>query len=275
MVWTEITRPKYRRDGLRYASDTTDEEWAVIALYMPGPRRRGRPRTTALRAVTDAIFYIAQSGCQWRLLPKEFPPYTTVQRYFYRWRDDGTWQKINHYLVMRARETEGREASPTAGVIDSQSVKTTEARGPRGFDAGKKIKGRKRHLLTDTAGILIAGIVHEASIQDRDGAPALLGLIRSAFPWLRHVFADGGYAGNKLRNALGAIGRWTIEIVKRSDATKGFKLLPRRWVVERTIAWLNRNRRLAKDFEATIESAETWLMIASVKLLSRRLARAC
>jgi len=275
MVWTEITRPKYRRDGLRYASDTTDEEWAVIAPFMPSASCRGRPRTTALRAVTDAIFYIAQSGCQWRLLPKEFPPYTTVQRYFYRWRDDGTWQKINHHLVMLAREAEGREASPTAGVIDSQSVKTTEAGGPRGFDAGKKIKGRKRHFLTDTAGILIAGIVHEASVQDRDGAPALLGLIRSAFPWLRHVFADGGYAGTKLRNALGAIGRWTIEIVKRSDAAKGFKLLPRRWVVERTIAWLNRNRRLAKDFEATIQSAETWLMIASVKLLSRRLARAC
>ena len=131
-----------------------------------------------------------------------------------------------------------------------------------------------RHLLTDTAGFLIAGIVHEASVQDRDGAPALLQLIRSAFPWLRHVFADGGYAGPKLKKALASIGRWTIEIVKRSDAAKGFKLLPRRWVVERTIAWLNRNRRLAKDFEATIASAEAWLMIASVKLLSRRLARA-
>jgi transposase len=132
-------------------------------------------------------------------------------------------------------------------------VKTTEAGGPRGLDAGRKIKGRKRHLLTDTAGILIAGIVHEASIQDRNGAPALLALIRSAFPWLRHVFADGGYAGKKLKTALASIGQWTIEIVKRADVAKGFKLLPRRWVVERAIAWLNRNRRLAKDFEATIE----------------------
>ena len=274
MVWTEITRAKYCRGGLRYASDTTDEEWAMIAPHMPCKNRRGRPRVTEMRTLVNSIFFIAQSGCQWRLLPKEFPPYTTVQRYFYRWRDDGTWrQKINHHLVMMVREADGREASPTAGVIDSQSVKTTEAGGPRGYDAGKKIKGRKRHLLTDTAGFLIAGIVH-ASIQDRDGAPALLQLIRSAFPWLRHVFADGGYAGQKLKKALASIGCWTIEIVKRSDAAKGFKLLPRRWVVERTIAWLNRNRRLAKDFEATIASAETWLLIASVKLLSRRIARA-
>jgi transposase len=245
----------------------------MIAAYMPDKNRRGRPRVTEMRALVNSIFFIAQSGCQWRLLPKEFPPYTTVQRYFYRWRDDGTWQKINHHLVMMAREADGREASPSAGVIDSQSVKTTEAGGPRGFDAGKKIKGRKRHLLTDTAGFLIAGIVHEAGIQDRDGAPALLQLIRNAFPWLRHVFADGGYAGPKFKKAIASIGRWTIEIVKRSDAARGFRLLPRRWVVERTIAWLNRNRRLAKDFEATIASAETWLMIASVKLLSRRLAR--
>ena len=136
MVWTEITRAKYCRDGLRYASDTTDEEWAMIAPYMPCKNRRGRPRVTEMRTLVNSIFFIAQSGCQWRLLPKEFPPYTTVQRYFYRWRDDGTWQKINHHLVMMAREADGREASPTAGVIDSQSVKTTEAGGPREMVAG-------------------------------------------------------------------------------------------------------------------------------------------
>ncbi len=145
---------------------------------------------------------------------------------------------------------------------------------PDPWAAEKMIKGRKRHILTDTIGLPVGMIVHPADVQDRDGAPGLLASVRSAFPWLRHVFADGGYAGDKLRNALADLGEWTIEIVKRSDAAKGFVLLPRRWVVERTLAWLNRNRRLAKDFEATIESAVTWLYIASVKLMSRRLARA-
>jgi putative transposase len=219
------------------------------------------------------MLYLLRGGLQWRMLPSSFPPMSTVQRYFYAWRDSGLFKTINHYLLMDLRVAEGREASPSAGVIDSQSVKTTESGGIRGYDAGKKIKGRKRHILTDTCGYLVHAVIHAADIQDRDGAPLVLKDVRQSFPFLRHVFADGGYAGDKLKDALAKIGTWSLEIIRRSDAAKGFVLLPRRWVVERTFAWLNRNRRLAKDFERTIESATAWLFLASIQMITRRIVR--
>ena len=273
MPWTETTRPHYERRRPRYASDMTDEEWGLIAPLMPSPNRIGRPRQTDLREVVNALLYMASSGGAWRLLPKDFPPFSTVQKYFYRWRDDGLLRTISNELVMAAREREGREASPTAGVIDSQSAKTTESGGIRGFDAGKKVMGRKRHIVVDTLGLLVGLVIHAADIQDRDGAPAVLKSILRRWPWLRHVFADGGYAGPKLRGALRKVGTFTLEIIKRSDRAKGFEVLPRRWVVERTFAWLGRCRRLAKDFERTIASAEAWVFIANIRLLTRRLAR--
>jgi putative transposase len=251
----------------------TDAEWALIARRLPPRRRLGRPRTTDLRRIVEAILYVLATGCQWRALPGDFPPRSTVQGYFYAWRDSGWWQRIVTSLVRRARRAMGRKPTPTAAVIDSQSAPTTESGGPRGFDMAKKVKGRKRHIVTDTEGSLLAVLVQTADVQDNHGAVPLLRIIGRMFPELRYIFADRVYRGPKLLEALADLGKWTIEIVTRSQSVGTFKPEPRRWVVERTFAWFGRNRRLAKDFEASIASAETWVLIASIRLLSRRLAR--
>lgn len=272
MAWTKAARAKYERKGLRYTSDLTEAEWVLLSSFLPAAHRLGRPRKTSLREVMNALLYMARSACPWRSLPKDFPPSSTVQRYFYRWSRTGLWRTINFMLVQIARESSGREASPTAGVIDSQSVKTTDMGGPRGFDAGKKVKGRKRHIVVDTQGLLVGLVVHPADIQDRDGAVTVLASIRRLYPWLRHIFADGGYAGSKLTKALKKMGKWTIEIIKRSDTAKGFELVPRRWVAERALANLGQDRRLAKDFERSILSSESWTLIASIRITTRKIA---
>jgi len=268
-MWTRKTRAVHDRDDLRYPSDLTDAEWQVLASLLPAPARTGRKRSWTMREIMNAIFYVLRGGCPWRMLPEHFPPHQTAYRWFTRFRDDGTWERLDHQLVAQDRHRVGREVCPTAAVIDTQRVKTTEAGGPRGYDAGKKINGRKRHALVDTDGRSLELQVHAASIQDRDGAPAVLQAAHARFPSIQKVFADSVYAGERVANATTIV----VEIVRKLPNQIGFKVLPRRWVVERFFAWVNRNRRLAKDFEATIASATAFLHAACVMLLARRLAR--
>jgi transposase len=270
-MWTAIARLVYKPKAKRYESDLTDEQWARLEPFLPERSIRGRPPKWSIRQILNAIFYMLRAGCQWRYLPKDFPPFTTVQHYFYTWRDNGFILQLNHLLVMDAREAMGREASPTAGIIDSQSTKTIEHAEHIGYDSGKKVKGRKRHMITDTNGFIMGAVVHPANIQDRDGACLVLESTRYLYPWMRYVFADGAYAGPKLKSKLKKLGKWIFKIIKRSDRIKGFELLPRRWVVERTFSWLLRNRRLAKDVERSIESARIWIFLASVQITLKKI----
>ncbi len=239
MAWTAATRGDYVRPSGSYASDVTDREWALIAPLLPAPRTGGRPRTTCLRRVVNAIFYLLQAGCQWRMLPRDFPPRSTVYGYFRAWIGAGVWSHLHDVLYCRTRELEGREEGPTAAIIDSQSVKTgANARDTVGFDAGKRGKGRKRHLLTDTLGLMLRIEVHSAGVQ-----------------------------GPRVATAAPR----PVQIIKRTDA--GFKVQPKRWVVERTFAWASINRRLARDFEGAAATARAFFQIAMIKLMARRIAR--
>jgi putative transposase len=225
-----------------------------------------------LREILNALLYLSRTGCQWRMLPHDLPPWETVYAYFKQWRDDGTWERLNRELRIEVRLSEGKDAEPSAAIVDSQSVKTTETSGVRGYDAGKKINGIKRHLLVDTLGLILVVQVLTADIQDRDGARSLLAKAKGCFPRLQKIWADGGYAGT-LIGWVQDVCAWILEIVKRSDTAKGFEVLPHRWIVERTFGWLNRARRLSKNYERITASSEAMVYLAMLPLMTRRLAK--
>ena len=253
-----------------YPTDLSEEQWNLLAPMLPPPFLVGRKRQVDLREIANAMFYVLRAGCAWRYLPHDFPAWQTVYYYFRRWRDAEWFAKLNAELRGAVRTADGRAPSPSAAIIDAQSVKTTEQGGPHGYDAGKKVNGRKRHILVDTLGLLLCVKVHAANVQDRDGAKLLLAEVTERMPRLFLIWADGGYRG-KLITWVATTCLWLIQVVKRNDDAKGFVVLPRRWVVERTFAWLSRNRRLSKDYERQCETSEAWVYAAMVHLMLRRL----
>lgn len=255
-----------------YSTDLTDRQWDCSKELLPAGKSGGRPRSVDMRHVLNAMFYVLVGGIQWRLLPTSYPWWKTVYHYFRTWRDDGTWQRMHDTLRAEVRRQVGRHKHPTAACLDSQSVKASANRGERGYDAGKLVTGRKRHLLVDTMGLLLIIVVTAASVSDPQGAMLLFSRLGGACKKLRRVWVDGTYRG-KLADWVIAHFPFVLHAVLRTKDQKGFVVLPRRWVVERTFAWLTQCRRLGKDYEVLPKSSEAFIYLAMTRLMIRRLAR--
>ncbi len=263
----------FKPRGGKYPSDLTNAQWQILRRLIPGRRGRGRPVIYPRREVINAILYVLRSGCQWRMLPKDFPPWKTVYQIFYRWRLRGVWERMHNTLRRRARQQAGKQPTPTAGIIDSQSVRTTEVGGPKGYDGGKKINGRKRHIVVDTLGLLLAVVVHSADEQDHSGACLVLYSLWEKLKRLRVIFADSAYGRKGLPEFVRSTLGFQIELVKKAKGVVGFQVIPKRWIVERTFGWLGRSRRHSKDYERNPATSESLIQIAMIHLMLKRLAK--